>query len=210
MNVDMVKMRLAKEHFAASHHHPALKSRGSILVIKPFELRVMLSTVMMMMVMMIVIGRLMLIVIIMMNVVMIAMIIQAIVDWPIILFIVLRATWSKCGVGLSHLFRNIILAKRSREADLGMRALYTLWQLSWRPFAIDTCGSREAIHEMITTIAFVHDLLVVGHFANIRPIIIHAHVSHKQYTTIFNGTRMRTVNWRKSKENRVSHSKVKV
>lgn len=52
-----------------------------------------------------------------------------------------------------------------------------------RPLAVDARRARRSDH-VIFFVALVHDLLVVGHLANVRPVVVHAHVADEQHSAI--------------------------
>ncbi len=63
-----------------------------------------------------------------------------------------------------------------------------------RPFAGDAGGAGRSVVEGEASVALVHDLSIIGHFAHVRPVVVEAHVAHQQHLAVLDVARKRTVN----------------
>ena len=58
-------------------------------------------------------------------------------------------------------------------------------QLFGAPPSGHACGTRRpVVIQLVSAIAFVHDLPIVGHLLDVRPVIVVAHVAHQHDLTV--------------------------
>ena len=61
------------------------------------------------------------------------------------------------------------------------------------PSTGDAGGAGRAVVQHVAAVAFVHDLTVVGHFADVRSVVVESHVAHQKDLAVLDVTRERAV-----------------
>lgn len=78
--------------------------------------------------------------------------------------------------------RNASTSASHPELRVGMGATLALGQLARTPLAVDTSRAWRA-EDVEALLALVDNLLIVGDFAHVRPVIIHSHVANQKHAT---------------------------